>query len=127
MTSPENTGGSLFRPWTKRDKELFDMPSIESQFPVTFANGNRWDSVGGFCAICHQPAELHGSVTRPLPSVAVIEAVGLCPTCMAATPMLIRIHDDMTASGPDPRTGRWTTWAPKPSVWQRFLALVGMA
>ncbi|MCL4748264.1 MAG: hypothetical protein KJZ83_23070, partial [Burkholderiaceae bacterium] len=66
---------------------------------------------------------LRGAVTKPLPSVAVIDAVGVCPHCKIATTFLYRLHDDMRITGP--RADGWRTWRPAPTVWQRIRDFLG--
>ncbi len=101
------------------------MDSIASQMPVEFSNGACWTELIGECKFCRREISddlLRGSVTRPLPSVTVVEAVGVCPDCRIATPFLYRMHDDMRITGP--RDGGWSTWMAKPSLWERFKSLV---
>lgn len=109
---------------TARDCELMDMPTIASQMPIQFANGAAWEAFDGECATCKQflPAGMVvGMVSRPTPTVAVVEAIGVCGVCQKATRYFYRLHDDMRLSGL--RDGRWKEWRPKKSLFDRFVAL----
>lgn len=116
------------KPITPRERELLEMPSIASQMPVAFDSGRKWTEFKGECHFCKQeiPDELlRGSITRPLPSVAVVEAAGVCPQCRIATIYLYRLHEDMRITGP--REDGWKTWRPEPTWWERlrnFLSLL---
>jgi len=80
-----------------RDIELVRMPSIASQMPVKFENGNVWHTFEGCCASCGReiPGDMvRGTVTRQLTSCFTIEAVGVCITCRVGTPFLVRMHDN---------------------------------
>jgi hypothetical protein len=99
------------KPITQRERELLGMASVASQMPVDFANGARWVELTGECKFCAKdiPADLlRGAVTRPLRSVAVVEAVGVCADCRIATTFLYRMYDDMRLTAP--REGGWQTW-----------------
>jgi hypothetical protein len=114
------------KPITQRERDLLGMASIASQMPVEFANGARWEDFTGNCKFCQRdiPGDLlRGAVTRPLPSVAVVEAVGVCPACRIATPFLYRMHDDMRLTGP--REDGWRTWRPEPTWWERVKIMLG--
>lgn len=85
------------KPLTKRHLELLAMPSIESQLPVKFDNGNDFSEFVGVCKGCDRdiPDDLmRGSVTRQTQRCFTIEAVGACPHCMVGTPYLLRMYDD---------------------------------
>lgn len=113
------------KPISKRERELLGMDSIASQMPVEFPNGACWTELIGECKFCRREIPddlLRGSVTRPLPSVTVVEAVGVCPDCRIATPFLYRMHDDRRLTGPC--DGGWCTWMAKPSLWERFKSLL---
>lgn len=87
------------------------MPPVASQMPVVFANGTCWNEITGSCRGCGQSfaeSAFRGVVSRPLPSVAVIEAVGLCPHCRLITRFDYRLHSDMRMTGM--RNGRWSEW-----------------
>ena len=99
------------KPLSERHLELIRMPSIASQMPVRFANGAVWSEMTGHCKSCGRllPAEFFcGAVTRPMESVAVIEAVGACTHCKLLTQFDYRLHDDMTVTGQSDRG--WARW-----------------
>ncbi len=109
------------KPISERERQLLAMPSIASQFPVIFENGACWTELACACNICHKdipPDLLRGTISRPVPSVVVVEAVGVCPDCRIATPFLYRMHDDMRITGPG--KGQWQTWRPKLSLQDRL-------
>ncbi|KEX94317.1 hypothetical protein [Pseudomonas sp. 7-41] len=99
---------------TQRDLDLLAMSSIASQLPVRFENKTAWHVFAGECRGCNQtiPDEhLRGAVTRTAQWCFTIEASGYCPECRSITRFLLRLHDDLTASGP--MNGLWQTWKPK--------------
>lgn len=99
---------------TQRDLDLLAMSSIVSQLPVRFENATTWNEFAGECRGCIQsiPVEhLRGAVTRTAQRCFTIEASGYCPECRSITRFLVRLHDDLTASGP--MNGIWQTWKPK--------------
>lgn len=103
------------------DRELVALPSIASQMPVRFANGACWELFDGQCKDCGKDiasARLTGKVTRPMESVATVEAVGVCPSCKLLTRFYYRLHDDMRVSGPTDEG--WATWQAKPSIYDRI-------
>ena len=113
------------KPITARERELLGMASIASQMPVELPNGAGWTAFTGECAFCHRDIPddlLRGTIIRPLPSVAVVEAVGVCPDCKIATTFLYRLHDDLRITGP--RKGGWRTWRPKLSFLDRLKRLL---
>ena len=108
------------KPISERERQLLAMPSIDSQFPVTFANGVSVTGLTGSCNLCCKeiPADLlRGVVSRPFPSTVVVEAVGACPDCRVATPFLYRMHDDKRITGPSKHG--WQTWRPELSLRDR--------
>jgi len=112
------------KPITPRERELLEMETIASQMPIKFSNGACWTDFTGECNFCDREIPddlLRGSVTRPLPSVAVVEAVGVCPHCRIATTFLYRMHDDMRITGP--REEGWCTWKPTESLLERLQGL----
>jgi hypothetical protein len=101
MTSPLNA----------RDQELWEMKPVMSQFPVEFSTNARWTEFDGKCTCCNQEIEralLRGLVSRPIPSVAVVEAIGLCKACKRATRFNYRLHKDMHLSGKT--DDGWEVW-----------------
>lgn len=113
---------------TPRDKELYGMPTVASQFPVSFASGVQWTTFVGKCKCCDKELPddaLHGTVTWLLPNVAALEAVGVCMECKLLTRFLHRFYDDGRITGP--RGGKWRTWtAEKPSFFARLRALFNL-
>jgi hypothetical protein len=92
------------------------MPSISSQFPVKLSSGAVWLELRGQCAECGgyiDDGYLRGCISRPIPDVAVVEAVGVCRSCRVLTPFLYRLHHDMRISGVI--GGKWLEWKCKPS------------
>lgn len=84
------------RPLTEKDLGLMHAETIISQLPVSFPNGNSFDQFTGTCAFCGKdiPDEcLKGRVSRPIDTVANIEAIGICLECEKATPFNCRIRD----------------------------------
>lgn len=113
------------KPITQRERELLTKPRIANQMPVEFKNGACWVEFIGECKFCKKdiPADLLvGSVTRPLESVAVVEAIGVCPVCRMATPFLYRMHDDMRLTGP--RENGWKTWRAEKPLFERVTQFV---
>jgi hypothetical protein len=101
------------------------MATIASQMPVVFNNGATWEEFKGECKICGKelPVEhVVGNVTRPIPSVAIVEAIGACLECRIATPYHYRLHDDMRITGL--REEGWRTWMPRRSLWERMIDML---
>ncbi len=116
------------KPITDRQRELLGMASIASQMPVEFPTGVCWTEFRGECKFCRgdiPDSHLRGQVTRPMPSVAIVEAIGVCPSCKMATPFLCRLYDDWRFS--NLFDGRWCTWRPSPSLWDRLKRLFGLS
>jgi len=114
------------KPLTVRERALLAMPTIASQMPVALPGGVGWSEFTGECHFCLSdiPDELlRGSVTKPLPTVAVVEAVGVCPQCRIATTFLYRLHDDLRITGP--RKDGWRTWRVRQTLWWRLRGLFG--
>jgi len=111
-------------PLTSRDRELLAMPSIMSQFPVAFSNNAEWEEFDGECSCCGKTLHrdhVRGIVARPVPGVAVIEAVGVCAECKLVTRFDYRLHDDMRLTGQ--REHGWKTWQATPTVLERCVSL----
>ncbi len=84
------------------------MPSVASQFPVTFANGVEWRVFRASCTFCQAQLAnsfVRGQVKRLSKSVVHVEALGLCEACQKATSFDVRFSDDMRMSGP--QGGGW--------------------
>lgn len=106
---------------TLRDAELWDMPSIQSQMPIVFAESTRWESLDTTCGGCGTTisrTNVRGVVKRILQSTATIEAVGVCRTCKLFTRIDYRLHEDMSITGL--RHGRWVRWTPHRSWLQKI-------
>lgn len=113
------------RPVTERERQLYSMPAIQSQMPVTFKVGNEFSEISGYCAHCElliPDMELKGIVKRPIESVAVIEAVGYCDPCKMLTRIDFRLHDDMRVSGI--KDGKWVTWRHSPTLFDSLRNLI---
>lgn len=112
------------KPVSHRNLELLAMPTIASQMPVVFANGNVWMDIKCECLECKATLPsgwVTGIVSRPIPGVAVIEATGVCNDCRLVTTFDYRLHDDMRVTGP--REDGWHTWKVRPTLWDRIRAL----
>lgn len=112
-------------PLTDRDKELLAMPSTQSCFPVVFANNNAWHQLDGYCCGCKkviEPEYVRGVVARPFPSVAIVEAVGVCMDCQMATRFDYRLHDDMRITAL--REDGWQTWRPKTTILMKIKSAI---
>jgi hypothetical protein len=110
---------------SERDRALFEMPSIESQMPVHFKNGNMFEQMDCYCSECDEAILkdcVRGEIQRPFEHVAVIEAVGACIECRLLTPFQLRLHDDMRITGL--RDGKWVTWYGSSSLWDMVLQLL---
>lgn len=110
---------------TVRHRELLAMPSIRSQLPVVYENGNQWDRIKFECVNCNKtlPADqVHGTLGKPFPTVAVLEAVGICVPCNVLTAFDWRLHNDKRVSGK--RDGGWVTWSVRPSFLSRLHRLL---
>jgi hypothetical protein len=109
----------MVSPLTDRDRELLSREPVSSHFPLHFANGARWNLFSGCCDECGGdiPADqLRGSVNRPLPEVAVIEAVGVCAGCSLVTRFMYRLHSDLRITGVS--HGQWREWSARPNWWK---------
>lgn len=89
-------------PLTVRDRELMNMETIASQFPVQFSNNAVWTEFDGKCSGCGKTLDrnnVRGLLSKPLPTVATIEAAGVCLNCELLTRFDYRIHNDMRITG----------------------------
>ena len=115
------------QPLTPRDLELLKMPTIASQMPVSFTNGAIWSDLKGECKNCGCELPDHsvrGHVAQQTPKMFSVEAVGVCDSCRLITRFLYRLHDDMRITGP--RDGRWQTWMPRSTLFERVRTLIGI-
>jgi len=111
MTQPEQK----LRTTTSREVELVRGPLLSSAFPLKFPSGRSFTSIKGLCVKCSREIldeDQHGIVSWPLPTVAVIEAVGYCQHCELLSPLNYRLHDDGRFSGL--KGGKWEQWEMKP-------------
>lgn len=98
------------------------MSSVMSQFPIIFLNKSHWSEFDGECSCCGKTLTnefVRGFVSRPIQSVAVIEAVGVCCSCKRVTRFDYRLHDDMRLTGQ--RENGWQTWKAAPTLWERLV------
>ena len=100
---------------TETEFRLLKLAPLQSSFPVKFDTGLEFAEVSTVinckCARCRKPlfAEfVRGEVTRPIPSVAVIDAVGVCTECKVITTFFFRLHSNMSVS--TVHNGKWLTW-----------------
>ena len=96
---------------TETELRLLKLAPLQSNFPVKFNTKSEFAEMKCKCAHCRKPlfAEfVRGEVTRPIPSVAVIDAVGVCTECKVITPFFFRLHSDMSVS--TVYNGKWVTW-----------------
>ena len=115
---------TLASPLTPRDRELLAMQPLMAQFPVAFGNNAVWEEFDGECLCCGKTLRrefVRGIVVRPIPSVAVLEAAGICVDCRRVTRFDYRLHDDMRLTGQ--REDGWKTWRANPTLWDRFTSL----
>lgn len=86
----------LSEPEMARCVDTFNtMPPLRASFPVTLANGASVDAILGLCSKCGQeiaPADVHGRVTWPIATVAVVSAAGLCRPCSTMTELYVRLR-----------------------------------
>jgi len=114
-TTPPANGSQTtetHRPLSERDRELLRGPTIASQFPVVFSAEKRWDEMTFFCCGCDEAVDsdlVRGTITRPVPQTAVLEAAGICADCNLVTTYSYRMHSDMRLSAN--RAGKWVQWS----------------
>lgn len=105
------------KPLSAQDLKDIEGPQLASQFPVVFPNGAKFTVIEGLCNGCKQPIPrewVRGRVTRPIPSVAAVDAIGVCHSCRTTTRFFYRLHEDMSITGLTSK-GRWARWKPRPS------------
>ena len=96
---------------TETELRLLKLAPLQSNFPIKFDTGSEFAEMHCKCAHCRKPllAEfVRGEVTRPIPSVAVIDAVGVCTECKMITTFFYRLHSNMSVS--TVYNGKWLTW-----------------
>lgn len=86
-------------------------------FPFEFeTTGYKAQEFKGCCSKCDgliQDDMLRGSLSMPLKSVAVVNALGFCPSCNLITPFLTRIRDDLSIEWIDSKSKKWVTARPE--------------
>ena len=117
----------VLRPIDDRTHRLLNSPPVMDHLPVVFDNGFKVTEFSGSCIKCDQSIGRNymlGTVSRPFPFVAVIEARGVCPQCRIATRFKMRIKEDGRAEYLD-ANGSWAyQYFRKPSTFRRALALL---
>lgn len=99
-------------------------PSLASQLPVVFANGERWtvEQLRARCQFCtgvFPDDRFTGRLTPNGQRMVQLDALGYCPACRKVTPCHYRLYDDQRFEGKNAQ-GTWTVWTVnKPSWWQR--------
>lgn len=86
-------------------------PAIIEQLPIVFNNGARLDVYEACCGVCDKyvpPGDFRGSITYPIPSVAVVEALAGCVECNTITHYLHRVRDDLSLQWQE-SNGEWVT------------------
>jgi hypothetical protein len=109
-------------------QELMQHPSICGQLPLMFVNGTKVTQFKCKCSACKTtlPDELvRGYVTKPFETVAIVDAVGVCPKCNMATPYLYRLYNDkrvavLTDKG-------WETINQKRTILEKIATLLKMS
>ncbi len=102
-------------------------PPLRASFPVTLSNGASVNAVRGVCSRCSQeiaPADVHGRVSWPIATVAVVDAAGLCRPCSTLTQLYVRLRPagaTYRAELPRPDGRGWVTVQALPlPPWRRF-------
>jgi hypothetical protein len=111
-------------PLSSRTFELLQLDTLESQFPVVFADGGGFPLITAYCAQCNRPIEnqhLRGRVIRTRSDMVTLEAAGACFHCKIATPVYYRLHQDGTMTGISPKTGKWTEWNARPGFFRGIM------
>lgn len=95
-------------------------PPLGASFPITLANGVRVPVPRGVCSRCRQvidPADVHGRVSWPIQTVAVVDAAGLCRPCSVMTELHVRfrsVDNTFRAEARRPDGGGWVAVQPPP-------------
>ena len=97
---------------SKRSREIFEMPPITEQMPFVFpVTGFKLLELSGECSLCNckmHPKSFRGRLQLAFPTVAHLEACGLCAQCQVLSRFEYRIHDDGAISGL--KDGKWRRW-----------------
>lgn len=100
-------------------------PPLTASFPITLSNGARVDAVRGVCSRCRceiVTADVHGRVTWPIATVAVVDAAGLCRPCQTMTRLYVRLRpigDTYRAEMPALNGRGWLAVQAPPLPWWR--------
>lgn len=95
--------------------ELWESGPIHAAFPIKVGTMT-YTEIQGHCAFCNQliqPDYFRGKVTRVLPEVVEVRAVGICTDCQKASLFHYRLESDATFSGKN-QDGKWARWSMKP-------------
>lgn len=120
--------GELSEAEKLRSIETFRLaPALEASFPITLPNGVSVPTPRGVCSRCKQlidPSDVHGRVSWPIQTVAVVDAAGLCRSCSTMTQLSVRfrsVDNTFRAEARRPDGGGWVgVQPPPPSTWQRL-------
>jgi len=99
---------------------------LREHFPVKLENGATVHVVNGVCGACGaviDPKMVRGRVSRPIGSVAVIEAAGYCEPCSYMTELYVRLRATGESYQAEAigRDGRWRkVMPPPPTLWNRL-------
>lgn len=102
-------------------EEFYEMPVLSTLFPLKFGyNQVEWTELTLFCNDCKKKVDSNstrGTVTKVFSSgyrtVKVdyeLYIYGLCTECDVMTRAVYTLHDDLTLSGVDPKTGKINRW-----------------
>jgi hypothetical protein len=120
--------GELSEAEKLRSIETFQSaPPLGTSFPITLPNGVSVPTPRSVCSRCKQlidPSDVHGRVSWPIQTVAVVDAAGLCRPCSVMTQLHVRfrsVDDTFRAEARRPDRGGWVAVQPPPlSTWQRL-------
>ena len=124
--SPSSTPMGASTPETVAD--FWALPILESWFPLLFENGDRCTEFTGRCAKCNTAVRgesIRGHITRPFKPAYMLDAWGLCPTCMTLTHFEYRVQPDLSLVGRSPKDGTWCVWPAREKTpwWRRLFGL----
>ena len=100
--------------------KLTENSLLRDQFPLTFANGYRIETIGFWCRQCQEiarPDAVLGSVSRLVAEAADIRAEVHC-NCGYISKFMIRLKDDKSYTWLD--DGVWHRDSGKKTVWRRI-------
>jgi hypothetical protein len=127
-TSPREIKQSNGPPPSPAELRIWGCPPVGLSLPIQFTSGNRLSELHFGCPFCKQeidPQNVHGEITRPLETVAVIEAIGRCPRCKVGIPFFFRIYSDLSMASLT--TSGWRFFRARPRGLARIrLALLRM-